>query len=81
MTVIQRNGKSKNVALIAEEDLSSLMETVYLLRSPTNAARLHGAIDRAKKRDLEGYPDQEVDDPAQSIAELCEELEVVREKR
>jgi antitoxin YefM len=26
--VIQRNGKSKNVALIAEEDLSSLMETV-----------------------------------------------------
>jgi prevent-host-death family protein len=26
--VIQRNGKSKNVALIAEEDLNSLMETV-----------------------------------------------------
>jgi prevent-host-death family protein len=26
--VIQRNGKSKNVALIAEEDLSSLMETL-----------------------------------------------------
>jgi antitoxin YefM len=26
--VIQRNGKSKNVALIAEEDLSSLIETV-----------------------------------------------------
>jgi antitoxin YefM len=79
--VIQRNGKSKNVALIAEEDLSSLMETVYLLRSPANAARLHGAIDRAKKRDLEGYPDQEADYPAQSIAELCEELGIVREKK
>jgi antitoxin YefM len=78
--VIQR-GTSKNVALIAEEDLSSLMETVYLLRSPANAARLHGAIDRAKKRDLEGYPDQEAGDPAQSIAELCKELGIVREKK
>jgi antitoxin YefM len=78
--VIQRNGKSKNVALIAEEDLSSLMETVYLLRSPANAARLHGATNRAKKRDLEGYPNQEADDPTQSIAELCEELGIVREK-
>jgi antitoxin YefM len=79
--VIQRSGKSKNVALIAEEDLSSLMETVYLLRSPVNAARLYGAIDRAKRRDLEGYPDQEADDPVQSIAELCEELGIVREKK
>jgi antitoxin YefM len=78
--VIQCNGKSKNVALIAEEDLSSLMETVYLLRSPANAARLHGAIDRAKKRDLEGYPDQNVDTPLQSISALCEDLGIVREK-
>jgi hypothetical protein len=51
------------------------------LPSPANAARLHGAIDRAKKRDLEGYPNQEADDPAQSIAELCEELGIVREKK
>jgi antitoxin YefM len=79
--VIQRNSKSKNVALIAEEDLSSLMETVYLLRSPANAARLHGAIKRAKKRDLEVYPNQETDDPAQSIAELCEELGIIRENK
>jgi antitoxin YefM len=79
--VIQRNGKSKNVALIAEEDLSSLMETVYLLRSPANAARLYGAIDRAKKRDLEGYLDQKANDPAQSIAQLCEDLGIVREKQ
>jgi antitoxin YefM len=78
--ICQRHGKSKNVALIAEDDLSSLMETVYLLRSPANAARLHGAIERAKKRDVEGYPDQKADDPAQSIAELCEELGIVREK-
>ncbi len=47
--IVKRDGKDKNVALIAEEDLSSLLETVYLLRSPANAARLHGAIDRAKQ--------------------------------
>jgi prevent-host-death family protein len=32
--VIQRNGKSKNVALIAEEDLNSLMETVKVWHWP-----------------------------------------------
>jgi hypothetical protein len=58
----------------------NLKETVYLLRSTANAARLHGAIDRAKKRDLAGYSNQEADDPAQSIVELCEELGIAREK-
>jgi antitoxin YefM len=37
--VIQRNGKSKNVALIAEEDLSSLMETVYLWHFKTDVVK------------------------------------------
>jgi antitoxin YefM len=78
--IVKRDGKVKNVALIAEEDLTSLLETVYLLRSPVNAARLHGAIDRAKKRDLEGYPDSDLENPAQSILALCEELGIVRQK-
>jgi antitoxin YefM len=39
--IVKRDGTDKNVALIAEADLSSLLETVYLLRSPANAARLH----------------------------------------
>jgi antitoxin YefM len=78
--IVKRNGKDKNVALIAEEDLSSLMETVYLLRSPVNAARLHGAINRSKQRDLEDYSNQEFENPMQSIAELCEELGIVRQK-
>ena len=42
--IVKRDGTDKNVALIAETDLSSLLETVYLLRSPANAARLHSAI-------------------------------------
>jgi hypothetical protein len=52
---VKRDGTDKNVALIAETDLSSLIETVYLLRSPANAIRLHRAINRAKQRDLQGY--------------------------
>ena len=39
----RRNGK--NVALIAEDELSSLLESVYLLRSPENARRLHRALE------------------------------------
>jgi antitoxin YefM len=78
--IVNRDGKDKNVALIAEEDLSSLLETVYLLRSPANAARLHSAIDRAKKRDIEGYLDSDLENPAQSISVLCEELGIVRQK-
>ena len=39
---IRRRGKEP-VALISAEDLSSLMETDYLLRSPRNAERLFEA--------------------------------------
>lgn len=76
--IVKRDGTDKNVALIAETDLSSLLETVYLLRSPANATRLHGAIDRAKQRDLKGYPNSEPDNPDRSIAALCEDLGIVR---
>ncbi|MXX56322.1 MAG: type II toxin-antitoxin system prevent-host-death family antitoxin [Gemmatimonadetes bacterium] len=44
--LIRRRGKEP-VALIAVEDLSSWMETDYLLRSPKNAERLKEAIARA----------------------------------
>ena len=40
--VIRRRGKEA-VALVAASDLSSWMETDYLLRSPKNAARLRKA--------------------------------------
>lgn len=44
--LIRRRGKEP-VALIAAEDLSSWMETNYLLRSPANASRLKEAMARA----------------------------------
>lgn len=43
--VIHRRG-SEDVALIAADELRSLMETAYLLRSPKNAERLLTAMAR-----------------------------------
>ncbi len=48
VTIIRRNGD--NVAMIAEDELRSLLETSYLLRSPANAERLSKALERSKKR-------------------------------
>jgi antitoxin YefM len=48
--LIGRRGGEK-VAMIAEADLSSLLETVYLLRSPRNAERLLAALTRARRRE------------------------------
>jgi antitoxin YefM len=45
--IIRRRGKG-DVALIGADELAGLLETVYLLRSPANAARLLNAIERAK---------------------------------
>lgn len=45
--VIVSRKKAENVALISESELSSLLETVHLLRSPKNAQRLLTALLRA----------------------------------
>jgi antitoxin YefM len=44
--VITRRGHA-NVALIAEDELSSLQETAHLLRSPANARRLLESLARS----------------------------------
>jgi antitoxin YefM len=49
--LIIKRKDGQNVALIAENELSSLLETVYLLRSPENARRLLAAIERSHHRD------------------------------
>jgi antitoxin YefM len=46
--VIITRSDGKNVALVAESELSGLIETLYLLRSPANAARLTAALERSK---------------------------------
>ncbi|MEC4984961.1 MAG: type II toxin-antitoxin system prevent-host-death family antitoxin [Oscillatoria sp. PMC 1068.18] len=64
--VIVKRPHGKNVALIAEKELSSLLESVYLLRSPENAQRLFRSLEWAKNQ--LGTP--------QTIAQLKEELEI-----
>ena len=61
--VIKRRNQ-KNVALIAEDELSSLLECVYLLRSPENAQRLFRSLEWAQTEDA----------TPQALAELKEEL-------
>lgn len=49
IVIVQRRGE-EDVALISATELSSLMETAHLLRSPKNAERLHTALARAQQR-------------------------------
>lgn len=67
--IINRRG-GENVALIAESDLVSLVETVYLLRSPANAHRLLDAIEESKSGKIQ----------PQTIAELQQELGIEQEE-
>jgi antitoxin YefM len=65
----RRDGE--NVALIAESDLVSLIETVYLLRSPANARRLLEAIEESKTGKIK----------PQTIAELQQELGIEQKEK
>jgi antitoxin YefM len=49
IVIINRRG-SQDVALVSAEELSSLMETAHLLRSPKNVARLLTALARARAK-------------------------------
>ena len=62
---ITRRG-SENVALISADELSSVMETVHLLRSPENARRLLTALNRAYEEDIQ----------PSSLEELKQELAI-----
>ena len=49
VVIIQRRG-SEDVAMISADELASLTETAYLLRSPQNAERILSALGRALKK-------------------------------
>ncbi|MEG4106744.1 type II toxin-antitoxin system prevent-host-death family antitoxin [Microcoleus sp. S13_C5] len=66
--VINRpNGKS--TVLISEAELESLLETLYLLSSPTNATRLFTAFKRAKARVIQ----------PQTLDEICKKFGINEE--
>jgi antitoxin YefM len=69
VVIIQRRG-SEDVAMISADELASLTETAYLLRSPQNAERLLSALGRALKN--EGA--------SQSLDELRREVKLGGEK-
>jgi antitoxin YefM len=48
VVIIRRKGDQK-VAMIPADELSGLLETAHLLRSPKNAQRLLSALKRAKQ--------------------------------
>jgi antitoxin YefM len=48
VVIIQRRG-ADDVAMIAADELTSLLETAHLLRSPANAERLLAALARARQ--------------------------------
>jgi antitoxin YefM len=66
VVVIQRRGHG-DVALVSADELESLRETAYLLRSPANAKRLLSALQRSL---------EQVENP-QTVQSLREEFGLV----
>jgi len=49
VVIIQRRG-NEDVAMITADELSGILETAHLLRSPKNAKRLLSALDRVREK-------------------------------
>ena len=64
VTLISRRGQEP-VAMLSARELSSILETLHLLRSPANAQRLFRAMERAEAG--QGMP--------QSVEDLRAEIE------
>jgi antitoxin YefM len=68
VVIIHRRG-AEDVALISADELSSLMETAYLLKSPKNATRLLTALQRA----------QQNKQSPMTLDDLCQEVGLAKE--
>ena len=69
--IVTRQGK-EDVAILAADELSNILETLHLFRSPANAQRLTAAMERADA--IENEPVSK----SESLAELCQELNIER---
>ncbi len=65
IVVVKRRG-AEAIALIAADELASLMETAHLLKSPKNAERLLEALARARRAEV----------APQSVEELAAEVDL-----
>lgn len=64
--IVSRTGK-EDVAILAASELSTMMETLHLLKSPANAKKLFAAMEKADE--LEG-----VQVESQTLEKLCIDL-------
>jgi len=55
VVIVRRRG-ARDVAILPADELSSLMETAYLLRSPKNAERLLQSLAESVKNDSREIP-------------------------
>jgi antitoxin YefM len=62
LVVTRQNARS--VVLVSEDEYMSIMETLHLLRSPANAARLMKSIAEADAGDLVEYEIESSAEPA-----------------
>jgi antitoxin YefM len=66
VVIIRRRG-ARDVAMVAADELSSLLETAYLLRSPKNADRLLHALAESVKRDKKPIPKQSAQESIEAL--------------
>jgi antitoxin YefM len=66
VVVVRRRG-ARDVAIISADELSSLTETEYLLRSPKNAKRLREALAESIALDQEPVPAQSAEAALQEL--------------
>lgn len=69
VVITRRNAEP--VAMISASELSGLIETAHLLRSPKNAERLFSALERARSENVK----------PQSLKEFMAEIKIDEEKR
>ena len=70
IAIITRRGH-KDIAVLPAEELSSLVESLHLLRSPKNARRLFTALEESIARDTQ--PDSQL--PDDSLEQLIDECQ------
>ena len=68
VALITRRGH-KDIAILPAEELTALLESLHLLRSPRNAERLFAALEESLARD--NLSDEAITD--ESLAELIDE--------
>ena len=71
VVIVTRQGK-EDVAILAADELSNILETLHLFRSPANAKKLMEAMERADKIENESSSKSE------SLEKLCQELDIER---